>query len=275
MLGGSTKQKTLAVLEVTVFLGVLMTIAHLALPQDPRWLRHLSITLLWTIPPLAYVILARKNLAVYGLDFARTWRASVHYGFWGFVVGLIQVPGFIAIGVLKTPGFFVAYAVVLASLVVLLYVMRRDPPRTGIGWKLAIFAGLLVLPSLVASLTGKMSAGFVGLQAYYLFGTGFGEEIRARGYVQSRLNEAFGRPWLIWGTQFGPGLLIASALFGLSHLYQIGATRLDPFTMVGATLGGLFFGAVRERSESVLGSALVHGMSNAGLEVYRHVFSTH
>ena len=87
----------------------------------------------------------------------------------------------------------------LLSLAVLLYVMRRDPPRTGIGWKLAIFAVLLVLPSLVASLAGKMSAGFVGLQAYYLFGTGFGEEIRARGYVQSRLNEAFGRPWLIWG----------------------------------------------------------------------------
>jgi membrane protease YdiL (CAAX protease family) len=84
--------------------------------------------------------------------------------------------------------------------VVLLYVMRRDPPRTGIGWKLAIFAVLLVLPSLVASLAGKMSAGFVGLQAYYLFGTGFGEEIRARGYVQSRLNESFGRAWLIWGT---------------------------------------------------------------------------
>lgn len=37
MSGGSTKQKTLAVFEVTIFLAVLMAIAHLALPQGPRW----------------------------------------------------------------------------------------------------------------------------------------------------------------------------------------------------------------------------------------------
>lgn len=58
MSGGSTKQKTLAVFEVTIFLAVLMAIARLARPSGPTWLRHLSITLLWTIPPLAYVILA-------------------------------------------------------------------------------------------------------------------------------------------------------------------------------------------------------------------------
>jgi len=125
----------------------------------------------------------------------------------------------------------------------------------------------------VALARGTFSAGLVEMQAYYLIGTGFGEEIRARGYVQSRLNEAFGRPWVAWGTSFGPGLLISSVLFGLSHLYQLGATRLDPYTMVGAMLGALFFGAVRERSGSVLGSAVVHGGSNACLEIYRHVFS--
>jgi len=231
------------------------------------------ITLLWTIPPWAYVVLTKRDRAVYGFDFARKWRPAVHYGFWGFVVGLIQVPGFIAIGVLKTPGFFVAYALVLVSVVLVFYAMRRDPPSTGIRWKLAILAVLLILPSVVASLAGKMSIGIIGWQAYYLFGTGFGEEIRSRGYVQSRLNEAFGRPWTIWGTQFGPGLLIASVLFGLSHLYQLGATRLDPFTMLGAMLGALFFGAVRERAGSFLGSAVVHGMSTASLEVYRDVFS--
>jgi len=265
-------KKVRAVLEVTAFLAGLMTVAHLALPESPRWLRHLSITLLWTIPPWAYVALTGKDRAVYGLDFARTWRASLYYGFWGFVVGLIYVPGFIAIGVFKTAGFFLAYVLVLVSLVVLLRVMRRDPPSGGAGWKLATFGALLVLPSAVASLAGKPPADVIGWQAYYLFGTGFGEEIRARGYVQSRLNETFGRPWIIWNTQFGPGLLIASVLFGLSHLYQLGATRLDPLTMVGAMLGGLFFGAVRERSQSVLGSAITHGMTNACLEVYRHLF---
>jgi membrane protease YdiL (CAAX protease family) len=88
--------------------------------------------------------------------------------------------------------------------------MRRDPHTTGIGWKLAIFAVLLILPSVVASLAGRMSAGLVGL---------------------------------------------------------LGATRLDPSTMVGAMLGALFFGAVRERSRSVLGSAVAHGVTNASLEI--------
>jgi membrane protease YdiL (CAAX protease family) len=265
-------RKLLAVLEVTLFLGVLMGIAHLALPRGSLWVRLLCITLLWTIPPWAYVVLTRRDRATYGFDFVRTWRPAVHYGFWGFVVGLIQVPGFIAIGMLKTPGFFVAYVFVLVSIVVLFPVMRRDATSGGIGWKLAVFAVLLILPSVAAPLTGKMSVGIVGWQAYYLFGTGFGEEIRARGYVQSRLNEAFGRPWTISGTQFGPGLLIASFLFGLSHLYRLGATRLDPSTMVGAMLGAVFYGAVRERAGSFLGSAVVHGMNTASLEIYRYVF---
>jgi membrane protease YdiL (CAAX protease family) len=269
----ATRRKALAVLEVTVFLAVLMAIAHLALPREPRWLRLLSITLLWTVPPWTYVALTRRDRATYGLQFGRTWRAALHYGFWGLFVSLLQAPGFVAIGVFGTPGFFVAYALVLVSIVAQLRVMKREPPVTGAGWKLAVLGSLLILPGVVATLGGRMSAGLVGTQAYYLFGTGFGEEIRARGYAQSRLNEAFGRPWVIWGTRFGPGLLIASVLFGLSHLYQLGATRLDPYTMVGATLGALFYGIVRERSESVLGSALVHGVGNAGFEVYRHIFA--
>jgi membrane protease YdiL (CAAX protease family) len=267
------KTKLLAVLEVTLFLGVLMTIAHVALPSGPLPLRLVCITLLWTIPPWAYVVLTRRDRSAYGLDFPRTWRQSVHVGFWGFVVMLIQGPGFVAIGKFGKPGFFVAYALVLVSIAVVLRVMRRDVPNPAIGWKLAILAAALVLPSVIATTTGRMSAGILGWQAYYLFGTGFGEEIRARGYVQSRLNEAFGRPWTIWGTTFGPGLLIASVLFGLSHLYQIGASRLDPFTMVGATLGAVFFGLVRERAGSVLASAVVHGVSNAAFEIYGKVFT--
>jgi len=265
------RRKVLAVLEVTLFLGAFQIVAHLALPAGPGALRQLLITLLWTIPPWAYVVLRRKDRSVYGFDFTRKWRPSVHFGFWGFVVGLIQVPGFVAIGALGTPGFFVAYALALVSLVVIFRAMRRDPPDTGLGWKLGTLAALLVLPGFVASLAGRMSAGIVGWQAYYLFGVGFGEEIQARGYAQSRLNEAFGRPWTIGGTRLGPGLLIASLLFGMSHLYQLGATKIDVLMMLGATLGGLYYGVVRERAGSFLGSAVVHGMSTAALEVYQHI----
>lgn len=39
--------------------------------------------------------------------------------------------------------------------------------------------------------------------------SGFGEEFVFRGYVQSRLNQAFGRPLRLFGIQFGVGLIVA------------------------------------------------------------------
>ena len=53
---------------------------------------------------------------------------------------------------------------------------------------------------------------------FQFFFAGFGEEILFRGYMQTKLNEDFGRPWSLKGINFGPGLLIAAALFGVLHL---------------------------------------------------------
>jgi membrane protease YdiL (CAAX protease family) len=47
-------------------------------------------------------------------------------------------------------------------------------------------------------------------------------EVFFSGYAQSRLNEAFGRPWRTLGVAFGPSLLITAFVFGLVHL-------LNPF----------------------------------------------
>jgi hypothetical protein len=38
---------------------------------------------------------------------------------------------------------------------------------------------------------------------FQFFFAGFGEEILFRGYMQSRLNEDFGRPWRLRGVSFG------------------------------------------------------------------------
>lgn len=53
--------------------------------------------------------------------------------------------------------------------------------------------------------------------------SGFGEEIHYRGYYQPRINEEFGRPFKFLGVEFGLGLIVASLLFGLSHV-------LNPFS---------------------------------------------
>jgi hypothetical protein len=34
---------------------------------------------------------------------------------------------------------------------------------------------------------------------------GLGEEVSFRGFVQSRQNESFGRPWRLLGVDLGPG----------------------------------------------------------------------
>jgi membrane protease YdiL (CAAX protease family) len=271
------RSRWLACLEVTLFLAVLMTAAHLGLPAVKRSFGltagRLFIAFLWIVPPVLYVRLFKKDKAAYGFDLAARWRPAVHFGFRGFVVMAIQAPGFMLWGLWGTPGLLILYALVIVSIIVLLRAMKPGIETARVGWKISVWAVLLAAPGVTAMATGKASIGSViGWQAYYLFVVGFGEEIRSRGYVQSRLNEAFGRPWEIWGTRFGPGLIIASLLFGLSHIYQLGATGPNVLIGVGATLGGLFYGLVRERSGSFLGSALVHGLNTAALEIFQHIF---
>jgi membrane protease YdiL (CAAX protease family) len=271
-----TKKKAAAVLEVTLFLACLMATAHLALPVIKKCcgpvVGRFFIAFLWIVPPVLYVHLFRKDKAVYGFDLARKWRSAVHFGFWGFVVMIIQAPGFVAWGVLGMPGLLILYGLVIASIVVLFRALKNEPASPRPGWKIAVWLILLILPSAAAVASGRMSAGIVGWQAYYLFVVGFGEEIRSRGYVQSRLNEAFGRPWSLWGTRFGPGLILASILFGFSHIYQLGASRPNVLIGLGAMLGGLFYGIVRERAGTFLASALVHGLNAAVFEIYQHIF---
>ena len=111
---------------------------------------------------------------------------------------------------------------------------------------------------------GKAFAEFV---TYGLF-VGFGEEIIFRGYMQSRLNEAFGRPYRFFGIKYGWGIVIASVLFGLTH---VGLTtslitgQVNFFWAWGfwTFFGGLVFGLVREKSESILAPSLLHGLPQA------------
>ncbi len=76
----------------------------------------------------------------------------------------------------------------------------------------------LILPPLAAMLApltvGQRVEGFV----FYLLFLGPGEEILYRGYMQSRLNGVFGRPFRLLGANWGWGLVITTALFGLMRV---------------------------------------------------------
>jgi membrane protease YdiL (CAAX protease family) len=219
---------------------------------------------LMALVPLAILVARRKDLAPYGLSFGRL-------GFQLGIAGTCFVPFVLAsaplgMGVDFTTwgGALVMAATQLALTVVVAWLLRRKPSGASLG----VAGGWLVMAtawrSPAATAAGQVVATFL---TYALF-VGFGEEIIYRGYVQSRLNEAFGRPYQFLGTRFGWGLPIAALLFGLSHVGLVGyllgeTTELTWAWGLWTAFGGLAFGVVREKSGGVLASALLHGLPQA------------
>ena len=86
---------------------------------------------------------------------------------------------------------------------------------------------------------------------------GPGEELLFRGVVQGRLRQAFG----MW-----PGILLASAVFGLAHwLALIGSGQGKLVYIAVAAMLGLVLGTVYEYSENILVPIAIHGLWNAML----------
>jgi membrane protease YdiL (CAAX protease family) len=108
--------------------------------------------------------------------------------------------------------------------------------------------------------------------------SGFGEEFLWRGYVQSRLNRAFGRPWRLFGIQFGAGLIIASLLFGVQHALNtykpaLGLASLSWGWALSTFVGGLMFGAIREKTGTLLAPGIAHGLPDAVGEALTKILS--
>ncbi len=102
---------------------------------------------------------------------------------------------------------------------------------------------------------------------WLFFGAGWGEEVFFRGYIQSRVNEAFGRPFAFMGMKWGAGLVVSSLLFGLIHAlntvdYFTGRFDFAWWWLVSNFFAGLFFGCLRERTGSILPGAIVHGLDD-------------
>lgn len=108
---------------------------------------------------------------------------------------------------------------------------------------------------------------------WYMVFVGFAEEAYFRGYVQSRLNEAFGKPhhrllFNSWRVNWGLGLPITAIfIFGLLHL----ANWVNPFTsecalgpgtpllVALACFAGFVVGAIREATGDIWAPTLFHG----------------
>ena len=98
-----------------------------------------------------------------------------------------------------------------------------------------------------------------------------------RGYFQSRLNQAFGRPVRLFGIQFGIGLVIASLLFGLLHAFNtydpaVGLSSLAWGWALSSFVGGLFFGVIREKTGTLVAPSIAHGLPDAVGEALIKIF---
>lgn len=157
-------------------------------------------------------------------------------------------------------------ALILAALQIVLlfalgWILRKKPSAPIVGLAAAV---LILQPGAAGSATTQAVVVFL---TYALF-VGFGEEILYRGYMQSRLNEAFGKPYTFFAVPFGWGAILTALLFGLTH---VGVLRWILGLSTEVTLawgfwtffGGLVFGFVREKSGSILAPALLHGLPQA------------
>ena len=246
------------------------------------WWRNLSFGLQAIVIPFAIIWLSKRNWSTYGLGRAN-FRYIIHYGFIGAMLMMLTGLGF---GFLKSQkinpagmeGSLIITGIALIMIVILFFAFRNSNQNNNsdnnhqprIMYKLIILIGMVLCPIVVALLRKCLAFEIIAWDFYFLFMVGFGEEIKYRGYFQSRVNEEYGRPWEILGIRFGPGLIVVSVLFGLSHMGQFGSFNpfegqfdINPWMGLQAFFGSLFFGLIREKSGSVVSSSIAHGVPNA------------
>jgi len=127
--------------------------------------------------------------------------------------------------------------------------------------KTGVIIALVLLP-LASQISSRLGSVITAVIYFYLL-VGLSEEILFRGYIQSRLNAVFGRPKSLFGIRWGWGLIITSVLFGLWHL----TSKPDSFAwshVLWTMFAGMLFGFVREKSESIIAPAILHGIMNYG-----------
>jgi uncharacterized protein len=83
------------------------------------------------------------------------------------------------------------------------------------------------------------------------------EEAFYRGYLQTSLERELGKSISVFGTRVGLGLVLASAIFAVGHLF----TELNP-ARLAVFFPALAFGILRARTGGIGASIVFHAMCN-------------
>lgn len=268
-------RQTLAVFEVFLVTFAIVPILTLGVYRlFPRFETWQTDALDFPFPVFAYVVMMglvlllllirRRKPAEYGLAFANLKTHLDIVGTCFIPVVLANLPFGFGVNHKSWGGALLLAAIQIALLVVLAWLLRRKPKA---GVPIAIAGGVFLLTG-AGNSAGATAGKAIVLFLTYAFFVGFGEEILYRGYMQSRLNEVFDKPFRFFGVPFGWGVLITALLFGFTH---VGILRWILGLSTEVTLawgfwtffGGLVFGFVREKSGSILAPALLHGLPQA------------
>jgi membrane protease YdiL (CAAX protease family) len=287
MFATSTKGKLLALLEVLLVFAALEGLDVLwratGIPQWEEQNLGWSYTgmLWWVAVPALIIWLSRRNWAAYGIS-SENWPTNLDIGIKAFLVAFIPMVGLggamqLGLDVNQVSGGLFMAMMELIGLALMVWILNRQKPvRSGRRNVLSIVL-LLLLPVLVALAMGRLSLVIVSTVVWQFIFSGFGEEFAFRGYFQSRLNQAFGRPMHLFGIQFGVGLIITSLLFGLWHADNtydpaIGFSSLAWGWGLWTFVAGLFFGVIREKTGTLVAPGVAHGLPDAVGEALRLVF---
>jgi uncharacterized protein len=225
---------------------------------------------------LIMMALTRRPWREYGLTL-KDWRLSFDIGLTGYVARFVPVGAVFGLVLLGESyrswlGGVILFVAEALGIWLLLTMLKRqdakDPSgqqrRSKVKNNVIVLGGLLLLPSVLSIVTGRAPLLVASTVLWQLIVSGFGEEIRYRGYYQSRVNQEFGKPYQIMGIRFGPGLIVSSSLFGLVHAFNtfnplIGQYQLAWPWALFTLVGGFFFGLLREKTDDVVACTIAHG----------------
>lgn len=282
---GSLKKKAIALAEVIIvrfvvyalIARILLLTLFGSLDTNKPFAPYV-VGALWFVIPCTIIIAAKRSLGAYGLK-SKNLRKDIELGLNAFLVLLITFVGYASLSVLgwsyiEPNGALLLTGAFLLALVLMIFMLERtdkeNEAKSGKFYGNILFIiVLLMLPLLGGALMEKLTFLLISTVIWQFIFSGFGEEVFFRGYIQSRLNDAFGRPYEIKGIAFGPGLFITALLFSITHVLN----PFDIYTLTGELaiwwgtftfVGGLIFGLIREYSDSVIPGGIAHGLDAFG-----------
>jgi len=223
-----------------------------------------------TLPLLAIVVF-KGSFEEYGLAVS-CWGLSLGRGLAGYlclllpnaVIFLMNLTG---VSLTYLPAsVFVSGVTLLALFLALRHISKPGSPNNR--RNLAAVAALVASPLVLSALVGGLSLRQASSLLWELVFRGAAEEVLYRGYVQSRVNGEFGRPWRFMGVGFGPGLLVSSVLYGVAGAMSTfrpwrGLYDLSFAVGVHALALGVFYGFMREAAGDVGASTVANGLNDA------------